>query len=207
MHLSNSELREVETTVTVHYKGLIIISNSFPIIKGYWKDTVFNGVIPNVGSTGEIEFPDAATNVTTSWNRRTDYLPIIAKEALSLKIPPMTRLTAMLSVSTAIYEVPFSYQQIDELPYGGTQTQHLHDGVFKIESEYGVELSYSDIRPLTLEVLDDDDDNIYTDFRALDLEGLNLQDDGIEAKASDEGLNVQDDGIEPKASDEVNQEL
>ncbi|XP_074284743.1 uncharacterized protein LOC141610542 isoform X3 [Silene latifolia] len=206
MHVSNSESREVERTVRAQYQGQRIgFSNSFPIIKAADSaKAVFNVPLPKFVTNGGLQFSEEKTNITSTWNWGTETLPFIMSEAVVLKIPPRSRVTATLSVNIATYEVPFSYKQIDELPYGGTQTQDLHDGVYKVETEYGASFSYSNVRPFTTEVLDDE--NIYTDIQALNLEVVNLQDDGIkvEAKASDEELNLQDDGIkvEAKASDE-----
>ncbi|XP_074284737.1 uncharacterized protein LOC141610534 [Silene latifolia] len=140
--ISNSEFQERETILPTEYQArkTTTISNSFALVKGH--PTVFNGQMPSVLATGELDIPDMATDVIASWGLSAT-INVPTKEDVKIVLPPRSSVRVTLSVNRATYEVPFSYQQIDDFPFGGTETQNLHDGVFKIESEYRIGVSYN----------------------------------------------------------------
>ncbi|XP_074284736.1 uncharacterized protein LOC141610533 isoform X2 [Silene latifolia] len=188
-YLTNTTNVERETAVfteTYRENTRITLNSSIGFFRG--PAAVFNGRMPSVLATGELEIPDEAIDVTASWGTVRHTWVDDKKHDYSVKIPPMSAVTLTLFVKIATYEVPFSYQQIDESPFGGTITQDLYDGVFRIEAEYGIEEQTS-IRPFTSsEVVDGK---------------ISMEEQDI--KYADEEANVQD-GIGSNAVNQVEQE-
>ncbi|KAK9666903.1 hypothetical protein RND81_14G219700 [Saponaria officinalis] len=99
----------------------------------------FNGRIPFITTSGELEFPDEITTVLSNWN-------LINSSSVRMKIeetlilPPNTQVDVRIEMKTIAYEIPFSYHQDDVLPFGGSVTQYLHDAVLRIYREVDAQL-------------------------------------------------------------------
>ncbi|KAK9666897.1 hypothetical protein RND81_14G219300 [Saponaria officinalis] len=91
----------------------------------------FHGRIPFPTTSGQLEFPDVARTVDSEW-QQSQLTTVKRRYEARLILPPNTNVEIYLSHKRVQYEIPFSYQQFDTLPFGGNVTQHLHDGYIYI---------------------------------------------------------------------------
>ncbi|KAK9666884.1 hypothetical protein RND81_14G218300 [Saponaria officinalis] len=98
----------------------------------------FHGRIPFPTTSGQLEFPDVARTVDSEWQK--SQLTVVKRRyEATIILPPNTNVEVLLFYKRVLYEIPFSYQQFDTIPFGGNVTQHLHDGYIHIQHDADVE--------------------------------------------------------------------
>ncbi|KAK9666892.1 hypothetical protein RND81_14G218800 [Saponaria officinalis] len=183
----------------------------------------FHGRIPFPNTSGQLEFPDVARTVESEW-QKTQLTVVKKRYEATIILPPNTTVHVLLLHKFVEYEIPFSYQQFDTIPFGGNVTQHLHDGYIHIVHTIDVvhepqhfpnRTAHDDISSLGVESPPGSGIFVHKLECPKNQDGVETDDPYQEYDAQadlgpDDGLDKEADapvGIETDASDEVTQEV
>ncbi|KAK9666905.1 hypothetical protein RND81_14G219800 [Saponaria officinalis] len=174
---------------------------------------LFSGQFPFVATSGELEFPDKPTSILSKWGHE-HHTSVNQRYEETIILPPQTRCTIIVHRKNIVYEIPFSYQQMDEFHWGGNVTQYLHEGTFRINQDYNIEhtiestsvRSEEDVSPLGVESSPGSGIFVYQVPNEQDKVETDAPDQGSDAQADigPDGLNQDAErvvGIKTDASD------
>ncbi|KAK9666870.1 hypothetical protein RND81_14G217400 [Saponaria officinalis] len=177
----------------------------------------FHGRIPFVTTSSQLEFPDVARTVDSEW-QKSQLTVVNRRYEATLILPANTSVEVRLIYKRVQYEIPFSYQQFDTLPFGGNVTQHLQDGYIYILHTADVEHSthyypnrtVHDISPLGVETLPGSGIFVHELECPKNQDEVETDEPNQADMGPDDGLDQEADApadIERDASDEVTQEV